>query len=147
VRQWFDFIDHDMPAQDQRLQMDAWLVEYRRVFTTVAIILVAIIMWLLIDVAFPAYIRGWNLSRARRIISDASEMDNAIDQWATESGKQEGDEINTIDAAAYLKSGSWHESDIVGNQYVVGVIGTKQITVSASTKALLVGPSIDWGSY
>jgi hypothetical protein len=136
-----------MPAQDHRLQMDAWLVENRRVFNTVAIILVAIIIWLLIDVAFPAYIRDWNLSRARRIISDASQMDNAIDQWATEAAKQEGDEINTTDAAAYLKSGSWHVSDIIGNPYVVGLVGTKQITVSASTKALLVGPDIDWGSY
>jgi hypothetical protein len=136
-----------MPAQDQRLQIDAWLVENRRVFTTVAIILVAIITWLLIDVAFPAYIREWNLSRARRIISDASQMDNAIDQWAAEAGKQEGDDINTTDAAAYLKSGSWHESDITGNPYIVGVLGTKQITVSPTTKALLVGPDIDWGSY
>jgi hypothetical protein len=72
---------------------------------------------------------------------------STIDQWATEAGKQEGDEINTADAAAYLKSGSWHESDVVGNPYIVGLVGTKQITVSASTKALLVGPSIDWGSY
>lgn len=136
-----------MAAQDQRLTMDALLVEYRRVFTTVSIILVALIMWLLISVAFPAYIRGWNLSRARRIISDASQMDTAVDQWATESGKQEGDEINTVDAAAYLKSGAWHSSDIVGNPYVIGLVGTKQISVSPSTKALLTGPNIDWGSY
>jgi hypothetical protein len=127
--------------------MDALLGEYRRVFTTVSIILVAIIIWLLISVAFPAYIRGWNLSRVRRIISDASQMDNAIDQWATETGKQEGDEINTVDAAAYLKSGSWHASDIVGNPYVIGSVGTSQISVSPSTKTLLVGPNIDWGSY
>ncbi len=136
-----------MPAQDQQLQTDAWLVENRRVFTTVAIILVAIIMWLIIDVAFPAYIRGWNLSRARRIVADASQMDNAIDQWATEAGKQEGEAINTAAAAAYLRSGSWHESDVLGNPYIVGLVGTKQITVSASTKALLVGPAIDWGGY
>ena len=127
--------------------MDVLLVEYRRVFTTVSIILVAIIMWLLITVAFPAYVRGWNLSRARRIISDASQMDNAIDQWATEAGKQEGDEINTADAAAYLKSGSWQTSDIVGNPYIIGLVGTKQVSVSPSTKTLLVGPSVDWGSY
>jgi hypothetical protein len=127
--------------------MDVLLVEYRRAFTTVSITLVAIIMWLLITVAFPAYVRGWNLSRARRIISDASQMDNAIDQWATEAGKQEGDEINTADAAAYLKSGSWHTSDIVGNPYIIGLVGTKQVSVSPSTKTLLVGPSIDWGSY
>jgi hypothetical protein len=100
-----------------------------------------------IDVAVPAYIRGWNLSRARRIISDATQMDSAIDQWATEAGKQEGDEISTADAAAYLKSGSWHESDVVGNPYIIGLVGTNQITVSASTKAVLVGPAIDWGSY
>jgi hypothetical protein len=136
-----------MPAQDQRLTMDAWLSEYRRVFTTVSIILVAFIMWLLITVAFPAYIRGWNLSRARRIISDASQMDNAIDQWATETSKQEGDQINSVDAAAYLKSGSWHESDVIGNPYVIGFVGMKQISVSPSTKALLVGSNIDWGSY
>jgi hypothetical protein len=127
--------------------MDALLGEYRRVFTTVSIILVAFIMWLLITVAFPAYIRGWNLSRARRIISDASQMDNAIDQWATETGKQEGDEINTDAAAAYLKSGSWHASDIIGNAYIIGTVGPSQISVSPSTKIVLVGPNIDWGSY
>lgn len=136
-----------MAAQNQRMTLDFLLVEYRRVFTTVSIILVAFIMWLLITVAFPAYIRGWNLSRARRIISDASQMDNAIDQWATEAGKQEGDQINTADAAAYLKSGSWHESDVVGNPYAIGLVGTKQIGVSPATKALLVGSNIDWGSY
>jgi hypothetical protein len=125
----------------------ALLIEYRRVFTIVALVVVGIIMWLLISVAFPAFIRGWNLSRARRIIGDTRQMDDAIDRWATETSKQEGDEINTVEAATYLKGGSWTTSDLMGNPYAIGEVGSNQISISSSTKTLLSSTGIDWGVY
>src|SRR5262249_37096226 len=112
-------------------------VEYRRVLIIVALAVVALIMWLIASVAFPAYIKGWNLSRCRRILGDVRQMDDAIDRWATETGKQEGDDINTTEAAAYLKGGAWQATDIMGNPYEIGFVGKNQVTVSAATKALI----------
>jgi hypothetical protein len=112
-----------------------------------AIIGATTILWLLVTVAFPAFIRGWNLSRARRIINDARQMDGAIDEWADEAKKLEGDEIDTVAAAGYLKGGSWQSADLLGNSYIIGWVGSNQIGIAPSTKSLLAGLNVDWGNY
>jgi len=122
-------------------------IEYKRVFTIAALIVAGVPIWLVAAVAFPAYVKGWNLARGRRIIADVRQMDDAIDRWAAETGKQEGDEINAAKAVTYMQSGSWQTSDTMRNPYVIGTVGKDQITISPTAKALLSGPDIDWGSY
>ena len=73
-------------------------------------------------------------------------MDAAIDQWALENGKKDGDTVDTSSAAAYLKT-TWNDSDLLGNAYTVGSVGTNQVKVSSTTKTALAGVGIDWGPY
>jgi hypothetical protein len=74
-------------------------------------------------------------------------MDAAIDQWALEKGKKDGDTVTTAEAATYLKSGTWSTADLLGNNYTVGNVGTNQIAISSTTKSALAGVGIDWGAY
>lgn len=115
--------------------------------TVVWIIVVSIAVGLLVTVAFPAFARGWRLSEGRRILADARQMDSAIDQWADDAKKQEGNAIDTSAVASYLKGGLWPATDLMGNPYIVDTVGSKQISISPSTKAVLGGLGIDWGNY
>jgi len=85
-------------------------------------------------------------SQGRRIINDARQMDAAVDQWALENGKKDGDAVNTTGAATYLKT-AWNTNDLLGAAYTVNSVGPTQIQINASTKSALANVGIDWGPY
>jgi len=116
-------------------------------FTLVEIMIVVAIIGLLAALAIPGFVKARKQSQGRRIINDARQMDSAIDQWAIEKGKKDGDAINTVEAQTYLKGQAWIVNDILNNPYVFGNIGTNQTQVSASTKTALDGVGIDWGNF
>ncbi len=115
-------------------------------FTLVEIMIVVAIIGLLAALAVPGFVRARKQSQGRRIINDCRQMDAAIDQWALENGKKDGDSVDTTGAQAYLKT-TWQTTDLLGNGYNVSVVGSTQILINTTTKTALAGVGIDWGIY
>jgi prepilin-type N-terminal cleavage/methylation domain-containing protein len=115
-------------------------------FTLVEIMIVVAIIGLLAALAIPGFVKARKQSQGRRILNDARQMDAAIDQWALEKGKSDGATVTTSDCETYLKS-SWKVTDLLGNSFTVGTVGTGQVTIAAATKSALAGVGIDWGPY
>lgn len=119
----------------------------RAAFTLVEIMIVVAIIGLLAALAIPGFVKARKQSQGRRIINDARQADAAIDQWALEKGKKDGDSIVTSEAATYLK-GAWPTTDILGNNYDYSAgVGSNQVKISTTTKTTLAGVGIDWGAY
>jgi type IV pilus assembly protein PilA len=118
----------------------------RAAFTLVEIMIVVAIIGLLAALAIPGFVKARKQSQGRRALNDARQMDAAIDQWALEQGKKDGDTITTTEAATYLK-GTWPSTDPLGNAYAIGTVGSNQVTIASTTKTALTGVGIDWGPY
>jgi prepilin-type N-terminal cleavage/methylation domain-containing protein len=115
-------------------------------FTLVEIMIVVAIIGLLAALAVPGFVKARKQSQGRRIMNDARQMDAAVDQWATELYKKDGDTIDTVSAATYLKT-AWKSNDLLNHPYGLNTVGTGQITIATSTKSALTGVGIDWGGY
>ncbi|HUJ12131.1 MAG TPA: prepilin-type N-terminal cleavage/methylation domain-containing protein [Verrucomicrobiae bacterium] len=116
-------------------------------FTLVEIMIVVAIIGLLAALAIPGFVKARKQAQGRRILNDARQMDAAIDQWALENGKKDGDAVVTTSAATYLK-GAWQNTDLLGATYdFTHGVGTQQVVIAASTKTALSGVGIDWGAY
>jgi len=118
----------------------------RAAFTLVEIMIVVAIIGLLAALAIPGFVKARKQSQGRRILNDARQMDAAIDQWALENGKKDGDSVTTSQAASYLKT-AWPTNDLLGNQYAINNVGASQVQISPTTKDALSGVGIDWGAY
>jgi prepilin-type N-terminal cleavage/methylation domain-containing protein len=118
----------------------------RSAFTLVEIMIVVAIIGLLAALAIPGFVKARKQSQGRRILNDARQMDAAVDQWALETGQTDGNTIYTTSAQTYLKT-LWKTTDLLGNSYVVTVVGTTQMAVNGTTKTALAGVGIDWGAY
>ena len=110
------------------------------------VLTIVAVIGLLAGLAVPGFNKAKNQSQARRIINDARQMDAAIDQWALEKGKKDGDPIDVNAASVYLK-GVWPATDILGNPYIIGVVGRDQIKINPATKMSFDGCGVDWGNY
>ena len=115
-------------------------------FTLVEIMIVVAIIGLLAALAIPGFVKARKQSQGRRIINDARQMDAAIDQWALENGKKDGDTVDTTGAATYLKT-AWKANDLLNNAYTVSAVGTNQVQISSTSKTALANVGIDWGPY
>src|ERR1041384_3800913 len=93
----------------------------RSAFTLVEIMIVVAIIGLLAALAVPGFVKARKQSQGRRILNDVRQMDAAIDQWALENGKKDGDAIDTAasGAASYMKT-TWPTQDLLGNDYSYG---------------------------
>lgn len=117
-------------------------------FTLLEIMIIVAIIGLLAVLAVPTFIKARKVSQGRRIVNDARQQDNAINQWALDNGKKDGDTVagNEVMIQMYLKS-PWKSIDLLGNSYAVGSVGTNQFKISDATKSALDGVGIDWGAY
>jgi prepilin-type N-terminal cleavage/methylation domain-containing protein len=115
-------------------------------FTLVEIMIVVAIIGLLAALAVPGFVKARKQSQGRRIMNDARQMDSAVDQWALELSKKDGDTVDTAGAATYLKT-AWKSNDLLGNAFQVSTVGTSQVDISTATKSALAGVGIDWGTY
>src|SRR5882724_9605598 len=116
-------------------------------FTLVEIMIVVAIIGLLAALAVPSFIKVRKESRAKRIVNDARQIDAAIDTWALQAGAVDGDAVDLVQAARYMKSGTINPNDVLGNPYLIGPIGDTQMAISSTTKLALGGMAIDWGAY
>ena len=126
--------------------MNSKIRNNKAAFTLVEIMIVVAIIGLLAALAIPGFVKARKQSQGRRIINDARQMDAAVDQWALENGKKDGDTVDTTGAATYLKT-AWNVNDLLGNAYTVGNVGTNQVKISDTSKSALAGVGIDWGPY
>ena len=115
-------------------------------FTLVEIMIVVAIIGLLTVLALPSFIKSRKQSQGRRILNDARLMDAAVDQWAMEYNKKDGDTVDTTAAATYLKT-TWKSNDILGHPFVLNTVGTGQVNIATTTKSALAGVGIDWSTY
>ena len=115
-------------------------------FTLVEIMIVVAIIGLLAALAIPGFVKARKQSQGRRIINDARQLDAAIDQWALEKGKSDGDAVVVAEAETYIKGG-WITNDKLGNAYTIGTVGTNQVAINAASKTALANVGIDWGPY
>ena len=70
-------------------------------FTLVEIMIVVAIIGLLTVLALPSFIKSRKQAQGRRIMNDVRQMDGAVDQWAMEFGKKDGDAIDTAGCTTY----------------------------------------------
>jgi prepilin-type N-terminal cleavage/methylation domain-containing protein len=127
--------------------MGSSIQQNRAGFTLVEIMIVVAIIGLLASLAMPSFMKSRKQAQGRRIMNDARQMDAAVDQWAFEYNKKDGDTIDTVGAGTYLKPNSWDPTDVLGNGWVVGTVGTNQVKIAPATKTALANVGIDWGSY
>ena len=128
-------------------------------FTLVEIMIVVAIIGLLAVIAVPGFIRSRQLSQGRALINDARQIDAAIDQWALENGKVEGDTVNSASVSTYLKVGTLQSKvaalgasggpviDVLATDSItIGNVGSTQVRVITAAKNVL--PAVtDWGNY
>ena len=136
-------------------------------FTLVEIMIVVAIIGLLAALAVPGFVKARKQSQGRRTVNDARLLDNAIDEWALNTGQYDGAPIDTstTGAGSYLKC-AWINTDVLGNPISIsgtshgggfslvggplpgsGGVGLNQVTISPATKSALAGVGIDWGPY
>jgi general secretion pathway protein G len=122
----------------------------RQAFTLVEIMIIVALIGLLAALAVPTFIKARKQSQGKRIVNDARIIDAAIDAWAFEKGKQDNDTISAADLiviAQYTKSGVISTTDLLGNPFTIGPVGTNQVLISSDTKDALTGVAIDWAAY
>jgi len=119
----------------------------RQAFTLVEIMIIVALIGLLAALAIPTFIKSRKQSQGRRIVNDARIIDAAINAWAMETGRSDGDSVDLAAAAQYTKSGVISASDLLGNSWVIQTVGASQIEIAPATKDALSGVGIDWGPY
>ena len=127
--------------------MTAKAYRHRRAFTLLEVMIVVSLIGLLAVMALPAFMKVRKQSQGKRIVNDARVVDTAVDAWAMENNKADGDVWTWSDINGYSKSGQLHTNDTLGNPYDKGPVGANQVRISADTKSALSGVSIDWGAY
>lgn len=115
-------------------------------FTLIEIMIVVSIIGLLVVLALPSFLKARKQSQGRRTVNDARQMDSAVDQWAIDYNKKDGDTVDTAVVASYLKT-PWRSKDVLGNAFSVNSVGVTQIQIHTTTKTKLTGVGVDWGSY
>lgn len=89
-------------------------------FTLVEIMIVVAILSLLAAIAVPGFLRARQKSTAGRIRNELRLIENAVDQYAIETGKKEGDAVAVIDWTNYIKKDTRLYAtgeDPLGNDY------------------------------
>ena len=116
-------------------------------FTLSEIMIVVGLIGLLAALAVPGFIKNRKMSQGRRIVNDARVIDAAINGWALEVGAVDGAAVDVAAAGQYTGRGTINTTDLLGNSYGIGSVGSNQVSISTTTKSALAGVSIDWGPY
>ena len=122
-------------------------------FTLVEIMIVVAIIALLASIAVPNFLRSRKRSQATQVLEDLRLIDSAIDQYAIENNKKQGDTLAWSDVQKYLKTGTRLEQsggvDILGNSFGASftVDTIPQVPDSSFTALSDVAPQTFWGPF
>src|SRR5260221_34350 len=86
-------------------------------FTLVEIMIIVALIGLLAVLAVPGFTKVRKQSQAKRIVNDARIIDAAVDGWALENAKTDGDPVDVAAIATFTSTGTITTNDILGNAY------------------------------
>ena len=120
-------------------------------FTLVEIMIVVAIIALLAAIAVPGFLRARKRSQATRILNDLRLVDAAVDQYAIETNRATGDQVQFSDWRNYLKKDTMvynTGADLFGHSFGDQTVDTLPMVPGASFNALSdVAPVEFWSPY
>jgi prepilin-type N-terminal cleavage/methylation domain-containing protein len=121
-------------------------------FTLVEIMIVVAIIALLAAIAVPNFLRSRKRSQATQVLEDLRIIDGAIDQYAIENNKSNGNSIAWADIQVYIKTGSRlytsGGNDILGNPYTIPTVeNSPKVNVLTYGALSDVAPTTFWSPY
>jgi prepilin-type N-terminal cleavage/methylation domain-containing protein len=120
-------------------------------FTLVEIMIVVAIIALLAAIAVPGFLRARKRSQATRILNDLRLVDAAVDQYAIETNRTTGDQVQYTDWRNYLKKDTMvynTGADLFGHSFGDQTVDTLPMVPGASFNALSdVAPVEFWSPY
>ena len=120
-------------------------------FTLVEIMIVVAIIALLAAIAVPGFLRARKRSQATRILNDLRLVDAAVDQYAIETNRTTGDQVQFSDWRNYLKKDTMvynTGADLFGHSFGDQTVDTLPVVPGASFNALSdVAPVEFWSPY
>ena len=121
-------------------------------FTLVEIMIVVAIIALLAAIAVPNFLRARKRSQATRILQDLRMIDSAIDQYAIETSKTTGADVDWTDVKGYLKIGSTlynsGGADMLNNSFgTFSVDGIPKVPTTSFDKLSDVAPVEFWSPF
>jgi len=121
-------------------------------FTLVEIMIVVAIIALLAAIAVPNFLRSRKRSQATQVLEDLRQMDAAIDQYAMETNKSAGSNVDFADVQKYIKTGTRlynnNGNDILGNPFTItSVDAPPKISDTSYTALSDVAPADFWSPF
>ena len=99
-------------------------------FTLVEIMIVVAIIGLLAAIAIPNFVKARNTAQASACINNMKQIDGAIDLFALENNKTDGDPVTANDVKLYIKGNEVPKCPAGNKDYVLGgtVASTPSVT-------------------
>ena len=94
-------------------------------FTLVEIMIVVAIIGLLAAIAIPNFVKARNTAQANACVSNMKQAAGAIDLFALETNKADGDPVTANDVKTYIKGNEMPKCPAGNKDYVLtGTVGT-----------------------
>jgi prepilin-type N-terminal cleavage/methylation domain-containing protein len=122
-------------------------------FTLVEIMIVVAIIALLAAIAVPNFLRARKRSQATRVLEDLRLIDAAVDQYAIETNRTTGYQVQWDDVKRYLKVGSKlynsAHQDILGGDFgaTFSVDTLPSVPGTTNTSLSDVAPAEFWSPF
>lgn len=92
-------------------------------FTLVEIMIVVAIIGLLAAIAIPNFVKARTSAQKNACVNNLRQIDGAIEQWALEAKKKQGDAVTANDVSPYLKGNTMPTCPSDNSAYVVATVG------------------------
>ena len=89
-------------------------------FTLVEIMIVVAIIGLLAAIAIPNFVKARNTAQAGACINNMKQIAGAIDLFALENNKADGDPVTANDVKTYIKGGVMPQCPAGNKDYILG---------------------------
>ncbi len=93
-------------------------------FTLVEIMIVVAIIGLLAAIAIPNFSKARTAAQKTACVNNLRQIDGAIEQFALEAKRKQGDAVTANDVAPYLKGNAMPRCPSDNSAYTVSAVGT-----------------------